>query len=152
MYREGPSGIEVLLAHPGGPFWAKRDAGAWSIPKGEIAEGEEPFARACIEFEEETGFRAAGPFLPLGSVRQPGGKHVEAWAFAGDCDPRQARSNTFRVEWPRGSGRWRTYPEVDAVAWFDLALARTKLLKGQVPLLDRLVERLAAAAREPAPR
>jgi predicted NUDIX family NTP pyrophosphohydrolase len=152
MYRHAESGLEVLLAHPGGPFWAKRDAGAWSIPKGEIAEGEEPLARARIEFEEETGFGAAGPFLPLGSVRQPGGKLVDAWAFCGDCDPREARSNTFRVEWPRGSGRWRTYPEVDAIAWFDLAEARTKLLPGQVPLLDRLVERLAAAAREPTPR
>jgi predicted NUDIX family NTP pyrophosphohydrolase len=148
MYRRGAGGIEVLLAHPGGPFWQGRDSGAWSIPKGEIAPGEAPLDRAMIEFTEETGFAACGPFLPLGSVRQPGGKHVAAWAFAGDCDASAARSNVFKVEWPRGSGRWRSYPEVDRVEWFDLETAREKLLKGQLPFLDRLAAALAGEAPE----
>jgi predicted NUDIX family NTP pyrophosphohydrolase len=148
MYRSGAGGIEVLLAHPGGPFWQGRDLGAWSVPKGEIAEGEDPLNRALIEFTEETGFAACGPFLPLGWVKQPGGKHVTAWAFAGECDPAAARSNFYRIEWPRGSGRWRSYPEVDRVEWFDLATAREKLLKGQVPFLDRLAAALAGGVVE----
>jgi predicted NUDIX family NTP pyrophosphohydrolase len=145
LYRRTPPGaaVEVLLAHPGGPFWARRDAGAWSIPKGEYDPGDDPLTIAYREFREETGFDApTGPPLPLGEVVQPGGKHVMAWALEGDLDPAGAKSNTFEIEWPRGSGRLRSFPEVDRVEWAGLALARTKLLKGQVPFLERLSDAL----------
>jgi predicted NUDIX family NTP pyrophosphohydrolase len=145
LYRRTPPGaaVEVLLAHPGGPFWARRDAGAWSIPKGEYDPGDDPLTIAYREFREETGFDApTGPPLPLGEVVQPGGKHVMAWALEGDLDPAGAKSNTFEIEWPRGSGRLRSFPEVDRVEWAGLALARTKLLKGQVPFLERLTDAL----------
>jgi predicted NUDIX family NTP pyrophosphohydrolase len=145
LYRRTPPGaaVEVLLAHPGGPFWARRDAGAWSIPKGEYDPGHDPLTIAYREFREETGFDApTGPPLPLGGVVQPGGKHVMAWALEGDLDPAGAKSNTFEIEWPRGSGRLRSFPEVDRVEWAGLALARTKLLKGQVPFLERLTDAL----------
>jgi predicted NUDIX family NTP pyrophosphohydrolase len=142
--RSAPGGpIEVLLAHPGGPFWARRDAGAWSVPKGEYEPGEDPLANAYREFHEETGFHPpAGTPLPLGELVQPGGKRVIAWALAGDLDPADATSNTFEIEWPRGSGTLRSFPEVDRVAWAGLAQARTMLLKGQVPFLDRLIDAL----------
>lgn len=130
--------IEVLLVHPGGPFWATKDLGAWSIPKGEPNEGEDLLDVARREFEEETGGTATGRALPLGSIRQPGGKTVHAWAIEGDFDPARLESNTFTMEWPRGSGRMREFPEVDRAAWFPLSEARRRILKGQLPLLDRL--------------
>ena len=143
LYRDGPRGLEVLLVHPGGPFFAKRDLGAWSIPKGEVEEGEDLLAAARRELVEETGFAADGPATPLGEIRQKGGKIVHAWAVRGDADPDRLRSNLFELEWPRGSGRKRTFPEVDRAAWFSLDAARERLLPAQVQFL----ERLAAALR-----
>src|SRR5215211_5169147 len=124
LFRRGPGGLEVFLAHPGGPFWAGRDAGVWTLPKGLVADGEDLLAAAQREFEEETGVRPKGPFLPLAQVRQKSGKVVHAWAWEGDADPETVKSNTMRVEWPRGSGRWLVFPEVDRCAWFDPAQAR----------------------------
>ena len=138
LYRDGPRGLEVLLVHPGGPFFAKRDLGAWSIPKGEVQEGEEGLAAARRELLEETGFAADGPATSLGEIRQKGGKVVHAWAVRGDADPDRLKSNLFELEWPRGSGRRRTYPEVDRAAWFPLDAARERLLPAQVPFLERL--------------
>ena len=138
LYRRRDGTLEVLLAHPGGPFWARRDDGAWTIPKGLIDAGETPEAAARREFFEELGAEAVGPLLPLGSVRQRGGKHVEAFALEGDFDVAALRSNTFETEWPPRSGLMKTYPEVDRAAWMDLATARVKLLEAQRPLLDRL--------------
>jgi len=138
LYRRRDGTLEVLLAHPGGPFWARRDDGAWTIPKGLIDAGETPEAAARREFFEELGAEAVGPLLQLGSVRQRGGKHVEAFAFEGDFDVAALRSNTFETEWPPRSGLMKTYPEVDRAAWMDLATARIKLLEAQRPLLDRL--------------
>ena len=138
LYRRRNGRIEVLLAHPGGPFWARRDDGAWTIPKGLIDAGETPEAAARREFSEELGAEAAGTLLPLGSVRQRGGKHVEAFALEGEFDVATLRSNTFETEWPPRSGRMNTYPEVDRAAWMDLATAHLKLLEAQRPLLDRL--------------
>jgi predicted NUDIX family NTP pyrophosphohydrolase len=128
----------VLLVHPGGPFWAKRDAGAWTIPKGEIGRAEDPLAAALREFEEETGVRPKGDAIALPPRRQPGGKLVHAWAMRGDLDPAAVRSNTFEMEWPPRSGRRQAFPEVDRAAWFTLAEAREKILKGQAPLLGDL--------------
>ncbi len=145
MYRRGKGRLEVFLVHPGGPFWAKKDAGAWSIPKGEYAEGEEPLAAAQREFAEETGFAAQGNFVELGGVKQPGGKVVQAWAFEGDCDPAELKSNLFEMEWPPRSGRQASFPEVDRAGWFSMAEAREKILKGQVALLDALMLRLGIA-------
>ena len=138
LFRQGPAGLQVLLAHPGGPFWARRDAGAWTIPKGEIGSGEDPLAAACREFEEETGFRPHGPFLPLGEVRQKAGKTVLAWAWEGDLDASRARSHTFVIEWRPRSGRRMEVPEADRCEWFGVAAAREKLNAAQVALLDRL--------------
>jgi predicted NUDIX family NTP pyrophosphohydrolase len=140
LYREGLDGrVEVLLVHPGGPFWARKDAGAWSIPKGEYDEHDEPAARAEEEFAEELGQRApSGPRLELGEVRQAGGKRVRAWAVRGDIDATATTSNVFEMEWPPRSGEKRSFPEVDKAAWFSLEEARTKLLAGQLPLLERL--------------
>ena len=138
MYRRAGAELEVLLVHPGGPFFAKKDEGVWTIPKGECGPGEEPLAAAQREFREETGFAPSPPFVPLGRVRQAGGKIVVAWAFAGDCDPAAVHSNTFAVEWPPRSGRMREYPEVDRAGWFALAAARGKLLPAQHAFLDRL--------------
>jgi predicted NUDIX family NTP pyrophosphohydrolase len=141
LHRSGTAGIEVLLVHPGGPFWAKKDAGAWSIPKGEYEDGEDPLACALREFEEETGTRlAADEAVELGSVRQKSGKQVIAWALAGDLDPSTVRSNTFVMEWPPRSGRQAEFPEIDRAQWFGLEAAREKLVSGQVELLDRLLE------------
>jgi predicted NUDIX family NTP pyrophosphohydrolase len=143
LYRRRDDGVEVLLVHPGGPVWARRDAGAWSIPKGEYTEGEDPLAVALREFEEETGQRPPEDgFLPLGEVRQKGGKVVSAWAAPGDLDPDAITSNTFRMRWPPGSGSWRTFPEVDRAGWFDPATAREKLLAAQAGLVDRLLAAL----------
>jgi predicted NUDIX family NTP pyrophosphohydrolase len=130
---------EVLLGHMGGPFWARKDEGAWSILKGEYAEGEDPLAAARREFEEETGSAApAGAALELGEVRQSSGKRVTAWAVEGDFDPSTLRSNTFEIEWPPRSGRMREFPEIDRAAWFDTATARTKLVRAQTAFVDRL--------------
>lgn len=139
LYRTGDDGLEVLIAHPGGPFWAKKDAGAWSIPKGEYNTGEDPWEAAQREFAEELGLAVPdGPRLELGEVRQAGGKVVTAFAVGADLDVTEARSNTFEIEWPPRSGRMQEFPEVDRVAWVRLEVARTKLLKGQLPVLDRL--------------
>jgi predicted NUDIX family NTP pyrophosphohydrolase len=142
MYRRRPAGLEVLLVHPGGPFWAKKDLGAWTIPKGEIAEGEDELATARREFEEETGLRPAGTLIPLGSVKQKGGKVVHAWAFEGDADAGAIRSNTYQVQWPPGSGEWRAFPEVDRAEWFPLDEARRRINPAQAALIDTL-ERIA---------
>ena len=138
MYRITRDQIEVFLVHPGGPLWSKKDSGAWTIPKGEYGEDEEPLDAAVREFNEETGFSSSGPMHPLGQVRQKNGKLVTAWAFAGDCDPSALRSNTFTLEWPPRSGRRQEFPEVDRGAWFSLDAARQKINPGQRPLLDRL--------------
>lgn len=138
LYRRGSGGLELFLAHPGGPFWRDRDAGAWTIPKGVVDEGEELLAAACREFEEETGIRPRGPFRPLGSVRQKAGKVVHAWAWEGDADAEGITSNSTQAEWPPGSGRWITYPEVDRCAWFDTESARARINPAQAELIDRL--------------
>lgn len=135
--------LEVLLGHMGGPFWARRDEGAWSIPKGEPEDGEEPEATARREFAEELGVPVPdGELVALGEVRQSGGKVVAAWALAADLDPDRVVPGTFTLEWPRGSGRMREFPEVDRVAWFPLEQARAKIVKGQRELLDRLADKL----------
>jgi predicted NUDIX family NTP pyrophosphohydrolase len=142
LFRRTASGLEVLLAHPGGPFWFRKDDASWSIPKGEIVDGEEPLAAAIREFEEETGATPRGDFLPLDPVRQPGGKVVHAWALDSEFDVAALKSNTFSMEWPPKSGRKQEFPEIDRAAWFDLESARTKMLKGQLPFLDQLIEKL----------
>jgi predicted NUDIX family NTP pyrophosphohydrolase len=142
MYRRSRGVLEVLLVHPGGPFWMKKDAGAWSIPKGEYADGEEPLAAATREFQEETGLVAAGPYLPLTPVKQQGGKVVHAWAFEGDCRAESLKSTTFSLEWPPRSGRHREFPEVDRAGWFGLEEAKRKILPGQIALLDELAVKI----------
>ncbi len=134
--------LEVFLVHHGGPFWAKKDDGAWSIPKGEAEAGESLLEVAVREFLEETGFAASEPFTDLETVRQSGGKVVQAWAFQADFDPARLRSNEFSMEWPPRSGRMRSFPEIDRGAWFDLREARSKILKAQTPFLDRLAEKI----------
>jgi predicted NUDIX family NTP pyrophosphohydrolase len=147
LYRRRGDGLEVLLAHPGGPLWLKRDAGAWSVPKGEIESGEDPVAVARREFEEETGSPAPqADFVALGEVRQKSGKLVTAWAAEGDLDPATARSNTFPLEWPPGSGNWIDVPEVDRVAWFGLDDARVRLNPAQVAFIDRLADTIGASS------
>ncbi|HYP06573.1 MAG TPA: NUDIX domain-containing protein, partial [Bryobacteraceae bacterium] len=139
MYRVRPGGPEVLLVHPGGPFFANKDAGAWTIPKGMPDEGEDLLDCAKREFREETGFDpGAGPFLPLGTVKQKGGKTVHAWAFEGDCNPAEITSNTLKVQWPPRSGKWITVPEVDRAAFFPLDIARAKINAAQQELLGRV--------------
>ena len=139
MYRRRGGSLEVFLVHPGGPFWKNKDDGAWQIPKGELATDEEPLLCARREFEEETGFSADGEFTELGTFRQPGGKHVQAWAMEGNCDPARLVSNEFEMEWPPRSGRRQSFPEVDRGGWFGIDEARGKLLLGQRPVLDRLL-------------
>jgi predicted NUDIX family NTP pyrophosphohydrolase len=139
LYRLRPEGPEVLLVHPGGPYWARRDEGAWSIPKGEHAEGEDALECAQREFEEETGSAPPrGELAALGEVRLRSGKRVAGWAAEGDLDPETVRSNTFEIEWPPRSGRRQAFPEVDRAGWFGLAEARRRILPAQVPFLDRL--------------
>lgn len=144
LYRRGASGVEVLLAHPGGPFWAKKDEGAWSIPKGEIGAQEDPQAAARREFFEETGVAVDGGMSPLGAFRQFSGKTVLAFALEGDLDPSQIKSNLCRVEWPPGSGREIDIPEIDRAGWFSLAEAGARIVAGQRPILATLAEKLGA--------
>jgi predicted NUDIX family NTP pyrophosphohydrolase len=144
LFRPGRDGIEVLLGHMGGPFWARRDDGAWSMPKGEHGAEEEPRAAAAREFAEELGSPLPpGPLLELGVVRQPSGKRLTAFALAGDLDADAIASNMFELEWPRGSGRMRSFPEFDRAAWFDPDTARRKLVRGQVEFVDRLLALVA---------
>ena len=138
MYRRASSSFEVLLVHPGGPFWKNKDDGAWSIPKGEYDAHEDPLAVARREFEEETGYAVDGDFIALRPVKQASGKIVAAWAVEGDCDTTQIRSNTFEVEWPPKSGKRATFPEVDKAAWFTPDAARVKLVSAQRDLVDQL--------------
>jgi predicted NUDIX family NTP pyrophosphohydrolase len=142
LYRERGGRLEVLLGHPGGPFWSHKDHGVWTLPKGEVKPGEELLAAAQREFAEETGGTAAPPFIGLGSIQQKSGKTVHAWGFAGDFDPEQLHSGTYQMEWPPGSGRMGTFPEVDRVEFFPIAEARKRILAAQADFLDRLVEAL----------
>lgn len=148
LYRRTPTGLEVFLVHPGGPLWAKKDAAAWSIPKGEYADDEDPLAAAKREFAEETGIVVDGDFIALEPVRQPSGKVVHAWALEGNCDAAQITSNTFTMEWPPRSGRQAEFPEVDRAEWFGVDEAREKLTNGQVSLLDQLATLLGSAGSE----
>jgi predicted NUDIX family NTP pyrophosphohydrolase len=140
MFRVRSGQLQVFLAHMGGPFWARKDQGAWSIPKGEFPEGEEPLAAAQREFAEETGCRALGPFIPLTPITQRGGKRVHAWAVEGDCDPAELRSNTFSMEWPPKSGMQQEFPEVDRAGWFAIPDALEKILSGQRDLVVELAK------------
>jgi predicted NUDIX family NTP pyrophosphohydrolase len=142
MYRILNGKPEVLLVHPGGPFWAKKDQGVWTLPKGEIDSGEAPLDAARREFQEETGFGAQGEFRPLGKIRQKSGKVVEAWAFAGNCNPQLLKSNLCSMEWPPQSGRQINVPEVDRAGWFAIPEAKAKLIEAQWPFLDRLQDLL----------
>lgn len=150
LFRRRGTVVELLLVHPGGPLWARKDDGAWSIPKGEPDENEEPLSAAIRECAEELGTAVTGAFLPLAPIRQTGGKLVLAWAVEADFDPQTLTSNTFEMEWPPRSGRRQEFPEVDRAAWFTPDVARRKILKGQVPLIDELLERVHAGdGRQP---
>lgn len=142
MYRIRDGALQFLLAHPGGPFWKDRDAGAWTIPKGEIQQGEEPLAAAQREFEEEVGFKPQGRFIELTPITQKSGKIVHAWAFEGDCDPARVRSNTFKMEWPPHSGKFEDCPEVDRAGFFGMEEAKGKINPAQIPLLVEATQRL----------
>lgn len=142
LHRLRGSGIEVFLVHPGGPFWATKDAGAWSIPKGEFEAGEDPLEAAKREFKEETGFAVEGNFIELTPVKQPGGKVVYAWAVMGDCEAESIKSNTFSLEWPPRSGKRKEFPEVDRAGWFTPEVAREKILKGQLNFLEELKRKI----------
>jgi predicted NUDIX family NTP pyrophosphohydrolase len=145
MYRQTGHRLEVLLVHPGGPFWRNKDEGAWSIPKGEMAEGEDATVAARREFREETGCDLSGPLKPLGDIRQRGGKRVTAFAIEGDLDAATVKSNTFEIEWPPKSGKMQSFPEIDRAAWFDLAAAHVKILESQRLLLDRLADHVPSS-------
>jgi predicted NUDIX family NTP pyrophosphohydrolase len=151
LYRFRDGEPEVLLVHPGGPFWAKKDAGAWSIPKGEIGDGEEALLAAQREFAEETGTALQGEFAPLQPVRQKGGKTIQAWAIEGDLDAAAVHSNLFSMEWPPKSGRQQEFPEIDRAQWFTIAAGRSRLNPGQAPLLDQLEAALISRRRWPFP-
>jgi predicted NUDIX family NTP pyrophosphohydrolase len=151
MYRRIGAKLEVLLAHPGGPYWRGRDKGAWTIPKGEIDAGEDAIDAARREFAEETGVALTGPLEPLGEIRQRAGKRVLAFAVEGDLDVEAIKSNTFEMEWPCNSGRMQTFPEIDRAGWFDLPAAHVKILDGQRPLLDRLADFVDQSGTEAAP-
>lgn len=146
MYRRAGGGVVLLLVHPGGPFWAKKDEGAWSIPKGLLDEGEEPMAAGAREFEEETGLRPTGSFLEVGQFKQPSGKLILVWAVDGDFDVATLRSNSFPMEWPPRSGRTQEFPEVDRAGWFAPAEAMRKLVKGQRPIVLALLKKLGLEA------
>jgi len=147
LFRRRPAGVEVMLVHPGGPFWAKKDAGAWSIPKGLVNEGEDPLAAARREFLEETGAALEGEFLDLGAFRQPSGKTIAAFAQEGDFDPASLKSNPFSIEWPPRSGRMAEFPEVDRAAWYPIDQAMEKAARGQKPIIASLMGRLGVAPR-----
>jgi predicted NUDIX family NTP pyrophosphohydrolase len=147
MYRRRLHEVEVFLVHPGGPYFAKKDLGAWTVPKGEYAEDEHPLQAARREFHEETGFPTPETFLDLGSIKQAGGKIVSAWAFEGDCDPAKLVSNLCEIEWPPRSGRLVEIAEVDRGAWFSIAEAKGRIKETQIPLLDRLAKLLDPANR-----
>jgi predicted NUDIX family NTP pyrophosphohydrolase len=147
LYRHSPGGLELLLVHPGGPFWAKKDLGAWSIPKGEYVAGEDPLDVARRELEEETGLRIEADVLPLGELTQRGGKTVTAFALEGDLDPATLRSNLFELEWPPRSGRKKSFPEVDRAQWFPAAEAGEKILTGQRGFIERLLFALRTKRR-----
>ena len=136
------AGLSLFLAHPGGPFWRDRDVGAWTIPKGVVEDGEDLLDAARREFHEETGIVAREPFIPLGSIRQKAGKVVHAWAWEGDADPALVTSNDMRTEWPRGSGHWLVFPEIDRCAWFDPPRARQRMNPAQAEFIDRLIAAL----------
>jgi predicted NUDIX family NTP pyrophosphohydrolase len=138
MYRRRHEAMEVFLVHPGGPFWSKKDLGAWSIPKGEYPADEDPLVAAKREFAEETGLQPGTAFIELTPIKQAGGKVVRAWAFEGDADPATIISNSFSMEWPPRSGQHQTFPEVDHAAWFSVEEAKERIFKGQVPLLEEL--------------
>ena len=142
LYRFREGELQVFLVHPGGPFWARKDKAAWSIPKGEFDDLEAPLEAAKREFQEETGISVTGDFIDLGEVKQPGRKIIYVWAVEGDCDPAAIKSNTFEMQWPPKSGKYKSFPEVDRAGWFSLGAAREKLHKGQVVLIDRLAEKL----------
>jgi predicted NUDIX family NTP pyrophosphohydrolase len=142
LYRFKDSQLEVFLVHPGGPFWSKKNEGAWSIPKGEYEEGEDPFEVAKREFKEETGFEADGDFISLSPLKQPSRKIIIAWALEGDCDADKIKSNTFMIEWPPRSGKYAKFPEVDRAGWFSISVAKRKLLKGKVRFIEQLHEKL----------
>lgn len=149
MYRKHSEKLEVLLVHPGGPFWKAKDEGAWTIPKGEAVTGEALLQVAQREFEEETGLSAAGPFLQLTPIRQKGAKVVHAWAFEGDCDPSAIRSNHFELEWPPRSGRMQSFPEVDRAEFFEIDAAQSKINAAQSAFLTELRQRLGAKVSVP---
>jgi predicted NUDIX family NTP pyrophosphohydrolase len=151
MYRRRPGGLEVFLVHPGGPFWAGKDVGTWSIPKGEFSPGEDPLAAARREFMEETGLPVTGEFIPLTPLKQLSGKIIQVWAVEGDCDAAAIRSNTFDLEWPPRSGRRQQFPEVDRAAWFTLTAAREKIIKGQVGFLEELRQMLEDSGQAESP-
>lgn len=148
LVRKAGAEMQVLLGHPGGPFWAKKDDGAWTIPKGLIAAGESPLAAAWREFAEETGHHPSGEMLSLGHAKQPGGKVVHVWAVRQDWDAANLRSNTFEMEWPPSSGRLQHFPELDRASWFSIPEARQKILKGQSVFMDRLQTALGGANRD----
>lgn len=143
LYRVRDEALEVFLVHPGGPYWQRKDAGAWSIPKGELDDEADPLATAQREFHEETGSRASGEFLPLAPLKQPGGKIVHAWAVQGDIDPRSIASNTFSMEWPPRSGKQQEFPEADRGDWFTIDAAKEKISIGQRGFLDQLQDRIS---------
>ncbi len=142
IYRIANKRLQVLLVHPGGPFWAKKDLGAWSVPKGEIDEGEEPFAAALREIKEETGLMIDGSFIALTPVRQKSGKQVYAWAIEQDIDASSIKSNEFEMEWPPKSGRTKSFPEIDKAEWFDINEAKRKILEAQIPLIEELENKI----------
>ncbi len=143
MYRRKNGILQVFLVHPGGPFWEKKDLGAWSIPKGEYTPEEDPLSAAQREFEEETGLKASGPFTSLTPLKQPSGKIIQGWAFEGDCDPKSIKSNTFSMEWPPRSGKVQEFPEIDRGEWFSIEEATQKIQPGQVGFLLELQQMLS---------
>ena len=138
LYRKTPQGLQVFLVHPGGPFFKNKDAGSWSVPKGEYEADEDPLAAAKREFQEETAHEITGDFIALSPIKQKGGKSVQAWAVEGDIDPLQIKSNTFEIEWPPRSGKKQTFDEIDRGEWFDIATAKTKINPAQAALIDEL--------------